>query len=766
MGQGACAGAVCTGFWEHMPRRNEALMVKRPLGLGCFGAAVVLFLLTLLHPAPYTDYGAFQRERVTVTGIVYKKETATQQGEKVLALYLKSAKGTRAPAAGEDTGPAFQRVLCYLKAGQEEPEMGAAVRLQGTLSVFERGSNPGQFDAWSYYQISKISYRLNQAMILAKTRSYNRLGEMCYQLKGFLAGKLEGCLSPDACGVMQAMLLGEKGNIGQELKALYQQNGIAHILAISGLHVSLLGMGLYRLLRKCGAPMKGAAAVSSLFLFLYVMTVGLSVSSVRAAVMFAFHMAAVLLERTYDMLTAAAVAAVLTLAGQPLYLYHSGFLFSFGCVFGIGLVLPGLLEGKYMNIPPIKAVMGGLGMAAITLPVYLWFYYQFPVYSVFLNLLVIPLMAVLMGAGLLLLLTQLLCPGAGEVPAFLVQGILEIYRGACQACQGLPGNLLTPGQPAPWQIMVYLLLAAAMVMLGKRIRPLARWGIMALAVLVLVLSPRRGLTVAFLDVGQGDCIYIENGNGGRYLVDGGSSSVSRVGKYRVIPFLKSQGASRLEGIIVTHPDEDHCNGIREVLETGRQEGISVSNLVLPDVKEGLKNQAYRELEETARRGGVPVSYISRGQKIENGGLTITCLSPVRGEDYQGTNEYSVVLGLSYGAFRAMLTGDLEGPGEQELVQFLEEEGLGGLTVLKAAHHGSKASTPDELLDSQRPAYTVISCGKNNSYGHPHKELTGRLEAHGTKILITYETGAVRFCTDGRRVSVFQFLDPGGGKERR
>ena len=215
MGQGACAGAACTGFWEHMPRRNEALMVKRPLGLGCFGAAVVLFLLTLLHPAPYTDYGAFQRERVTVTGIVYKKETATQQGEKVLALYLKSAKGTRAPAAGEDTGPAFQRVLCYLKAGQEEPEMGAAVRLQGTLSVFERGSNPGQFDAWSYYQISKISYRLNQAMILAKTRSYNRLGEMCYQLKGFLAGKLEGCLSPDACGVMQAMLLGEKGNIGQ-----------------------------------------------------------------------------------------------------------------------------------------------------------------------------------------------------------------------------------------------------------------------------------------------------------------------------------------------------------------------------------------------------------------------------------------------------------------------------------------------------------------------------------------------------------------------
>ncbi len=729
-------------------------MIKRPLGLGCFLITALLFALTVCFPAPYKDYGSFQGKRLAITGEVYKKETSVIKEEPVSVLYLKRSR--RAQMAEDGAGPEWERVICYLKDGQKEPEMGSLVSLEGRLTAFERASNPGQFDTYSYYQISKVSYRLNQAIILSKSTNYSYIGEACHRLKIYFAEKLKEALPEEAFSVMQAMLLGMKGSMEQELKALYQRNGIAHVLAISGLHVSMLGMGLYHLLRKCGVPMKVAAVISSLFMFLFGMMTGFSVSAFRAVIMFAIQMAGIFLERTYDMLTALAVAAVLALFEQPLYLYHSGFVFSFGCVLGIGMVQPVLMEGKALEYWGIKVLAGGVGMMIITLPVYLWFYYQFPVYSVFLNLLVIPLMSFLMAAGVLLIFCQIMCPVFSPLFCFFIQGALKIYERTCEFCDVLPGGKLTPGKPQAWQVMAYVAILLMVVLLKKKIKPLLRWCTAGVAMMLLILHPRGALSLTFLDVGQGDCIYIENENGNCYLVDGGSSSVSDVGKYRIIPFLKVQGASRIEAVFVTHPDEDHCNGIEKLLDTGRREGITIKNLVLPDVEEGLKNDAYKRLERMAAQSGIPVSYIKRGQKIMNGKMTLICLNPSFDVHYGGTNEYSVVLKLTYGAFSALLTGDVEGMGERAVIQYIKENDWGQITVLKAAHHGSGGSTPNEFLDSQNPVCTIISCGRNNSYGHPHMDLVERLESHDSNIFITYETGAVTFTTNGRKVRLLKF----------
>lgn len=278
------------------------------------------------------------------------------------------------------------------------------------------------------------------------------------------------------------------------------------------------------------------------------------------------------------------------------------------------------------------------------------------------------------------------------------------------------------------------------------------------AVILLLIHPAGKMQLTFLDVGQGDCIYIENTNGNCYLVDGGSSSVKEVGKYRILPFLKYQGVSHLEAVFITHPDEDHCNGIRELILSGRKEGILIKHLVLPDIAYEAKNQPYQELEKLAKGAEIPVFYMSRGQKITDGRLTLTCLYPDKGEACEEANEYSIVLEVHYAHFRAMLTGDVEGRGEQKLLQYLQKEPEDErLTVLKAAHHGSGYSTSDELLDSRMPAYAAISCGRNNSYGHPHKELLERLKAHHAEVLITYETGAVTFTTNGQKLEVTKFL---------
>lgn len=734
-------------------------MIKRPLGLGCLAVAGFLYLYVRLSGVPYIDNSEFQGEMITVTGEVYKKETVMQTNGAVPVLYLELCEPDNTGKLQENNGPIGNKVLCYLREEQPEAEIGSYVQLQGKLSCFERASNPGQFDVYSYYQISGISYRLNQAEIKAKTTKYNKIYEGLYKLRMFFAEKLNEGLPEKEASIMQTMLLGEKGSMEKELKALYQRNGIAHILAISGLHVSMLGMGLYKILRKCCIPMKIAAGISAGVMILYGMMTGFSVSALRAILMFVIHMTAIILERTYDMLTAVAVAAVLLLVGQPLYFFYSGFLFSFGCVLGIGLLLPLLVDGAKKMHFVVRTIVGGLGMTVITLPVYLWFYYQYPVCSIFLNLIVIPLMSILIAAGLLLIICQIICPQASIPFALLIKGILKLYDTLLKLCDGLPGNLFTVGRPEAWQIILYLLVLIFLVLFGQRLKTIVRWCIALLAVAVLLHHRGQRMEITFLDVGQGDSIFIANDNGNCYLVDGGSSSVNSVGEYRIIPFLKYQGVSHIKAVFITHPDEDHCNGIKELMSSGREQGIGIEHLVLPDIAQESKEQAYFELEQMAASLNISVLYMSKGQEIADDQLKLSCLHPDKGENEKEANAYSIVLEVTYGNFRAMLTGDVEGSGEEKLIRYLEEENTGDrITVLKAAHHGSGYSTPDEFLDISRPAYTIISCGRNNSYGHPHKELLERLQEHDTEIFVTYETGAITFTTDGQKMRLTKFLD--------
>lgn len=228
-------------------------MHKRPLGFACLAVAALLFLVIRLRPMPEEDYEKLRGKTVTVTGRVYAKQTKAREQETIQVLYLKredkeadvgdgsfgetSSAGEKDLAreegpAGEETPVPGQRILCYLRAGEREPELGSRVRVKGKLSTFERASNPGQFDARSYYQILKISYRLDQAEISEKTVSYDVFLEKLYQLRKFLSGKLSQALPGEEASVMQTMLLGEKNDLDPELKELYRRSGIAHILSI------------------------------------------------------------------------------------------------------------------------------------------------------------------------------------------------------------------------------------------------------------------------------------------------------------------------------------------------------------------------------------------------------------------------------------------------------------------------------------------------------------------------------------------------------
>lgn len=759
-------------------------MKKRPLGMGCLVVVVSLALMVCFFHKEPESFEAYEGDTISLQGMVYQKE----QKQNGLALYLERVKVQKVNVQNEASFPTTQRVVCYLRQGETEPELGSMVNVKGKLQCFQNAHNPGEFDSRSYYQILRISFGLRQTSIQQKSKNYHLFQEKLYQFRRRLSERLSILLPLEEASLMKTILLGEKAALDEELERLYQRNGIAHILAISGLHISMLGMGFYQCIRRIGVPRRMAAIGSCVVVVMFGMMTGFSVSAIRAILMFLIQMLAILVGRTYDMVTAIAVAAVWILLEQPLYLKHTGFLFSFGCVLGISLLSPVLTDissHTFSRSFLLKKILEGLSMTVVTLPMYLYFFYQLPIYAMFLNFLILPLMSILMAAGILLLAFSYVFPGLCIYFSWLIVGILKVYERAGTVAQQLPHHYWTPGKPEHWQVALYVLALICIAAFGRTKKRAQRklygrfrgipviwcWLLVGIAVVIISIRFPSPVQITFLDVGQGDCIFVRSGSKEMYLVDGGSSSVSGIARYRILPFLKSQGAAELRAIFVTHPDEDHCNGITEILKQGTLEGIHIQNLVLPDIAAQAQNDGYKELVQLAREQQIPVTYLHRGQSLSSaqwslrsqqpqqsqqsqqsqkvlaGQLRIQCLHPAENTLTMNPNEYSMVLQLQYQNLTVLLTGDVEGTGESALIKEIGQQKQEEFRILKVAHHGSKNSTSDEFLELLSPQLAIISCGENNRYGHPHEETLKRLENAGATWLCTKDYGAITVTAD-------------------
>lgn len=838
--------------------------------------------------------------------------------------------------------------------GEEESlKIGQQIILEGTFSHFATATNPGEFDVQRYYAAKGIGGRVRQSQILAVGEKYSFLREKLYGFRQVLHDRLAEVFPAKEASVMQTLLLGEKEELDAEVKALYQKNGIAHILSISGLHITLLGMGVYRLLKRLGLPVRAAAVGGAMLLLIYGVMVGMSVSASRAIGMYLLQMLGIFVGRTYDMLTGLGLMALLLVLQEPERLCDVSFLMSFGAVLGICILTPVLsgdgrerdadeeLEVKgisawlrtvadifgdsayernkyregwrkvaYEGIQRmVSTVKGGfaasVGVILFTLPVQLWFFYEIPVYSVLLNLLVLPFMSVVVAGGILSLI-----PGLGLVGTVDCL-ILWWYEWVCGRFEELPGAIWCVGRPEVWQIICYYVGILLLVfgreyveawkkrgtygegnVPGDRLhfartlwclkmrgawkrrgtygeknvpgdrqhfaRTLwclitrgadesirnrkkdcngemiqhsdRRFGICSTGVqnalakfrcawqgamtymnrvqhliaVVMILGLLIGLLtgnfdcgsrVTFLDVGQGDGIVVETGQGA-YLFDCGSTSRKNIGEYVLKPYLKSRGIRSLRGVFVSHPDEDHMNGVIELLENGADWGIVVEQLFLPAIAEGKRTESFVTLLAAAEAAEVPVSYIKCGDEIRDSQLRLLCLHPEEnttladanaysecfyvevfakkmkqeaiddrkandasgGSAIEGSGENGSFAGNSErkdfrvndGKINILLTGDVEGEGERQLMQELQEQRgqrAFRVDILKVAHHGSGYSTGTEFLAAASPATAIISCGRNNSYGHPHAETLQRLEDARVPWYGTMDYGALIVTVD-------------------
>lgn len=658
-----------------------------------------------------------------------------------------------------------KNVLIYVSAeslkalGSESKKLcpGCKIQAQGRAESFSLPGNPGQFNEFSYYRSKNLSVflRAERLSVLSEAPPVKR---GIFWLRRKLKEVYFTLLPPKEAGTLTAMVLGEKSELPEEIKTIYQQAGIGHLLAISGLHISIAAMAVYRIVLFFKGSKKLAAAFGIFSLFFYGQLTGFSVSASRAVIMLLLTLIAVFFGRTYDSATALSFAAVFILLQKPGQLFQSGFLLSFGAVLGARSFYPlleqGFLEKRGKGREKlIKAVLFQLAVSLVTFPVILWFYYEIPVYGMVLNIILVPLMAFITAGGLVAGIIGLF---SLSLSRFLIGGtwfLLKLYERAAEASLALPGAVWNPGQPPFGRLIFYSIgLLGVCVYLKKEKKKKWKAAGELLCLLCLLLLPRSlsGMELTFLDVGQGDGAMISCEEDLEVLIDGGSSSEKQLGKYRLLPFMKYKGKKRLDYVFLSHLDEDHISGVRELLQGGR-----IKCLVLPGDRMG--SEAAEKMAQLGREGGADIWWIQPGEELRKGKFRLCCLAPER--VYNGTNENaaSMVLWLEYGRRSVLFTGDLEKEGEELLLAKHRREGsLPDCDVLKVAHHGSDHSTSLPFLEAVRPEIAVISCGKDNSYGHPGKKLLKRLVSCGCQIYQTMEQGAVTVRTDGERLQVKEF----------
>lgn len=606
-------------------------------------------------------------------------------------------------------------------------------RVAGRLRRPSGKRNPGGFDYAAYLARRDVRAQLFVDEVL---EHHPARGPRARTRAAVVRG-----LPPESAALMEAMTLGVRDRLGG-LRDRFSDAGLAHVLALSGLHVGVLVAALERLARPLGRrryPLLLAALTG------YVALVGSSPSVLRAALMVAVALLG--LWRGVGRIRPGpilALAGLLTLALEPAWLFDLAFQLSYGAVLGILWLAPPVLEralpdggrGLPAWSPRLLAVGGAtvsMAAQALTMPLVADAFGRLPLLSPLVNVVAVPLAGLLVPLGFAAAALGALWPPL----ASLVNLAVRPLAGALILLADLGARLPAVGwgEVAPAGYALYALALGPLgLALHGRLRP-RRALLVAAAAAAAASLGGRGPEIVFLDVGQGDATLLRLPGRREILVDGGGTPGSSfdVGAETVLPALRALGVDELELVIATHSDADHIEGLASVLR-----GVRVNELAFghatPD------RRVFRELLAAAGERGVRLRPLRRGERLELGGARLEVLHPAA-RPLGETNADSVAFALHWrGRPVALFLGDVPAAVERELA-------VPDVALLMTAHHGSRTSTSAALLRAARPELAVVSAGPSNRFGHPAPEVLQRLAEAGVRVRLTRDEGAIRIPLD-------------------
>ncbi|HBS90579.1 MAG TPA: hypothetical protein DEA56_07610, partial [Eubacterium sp.] len=554
-----------------------------------------------------------------------------------------------------------------------------------------------------------------------------------------------------------------------------------------------------------------SAIAGILVILSYLIFTGESVSAARAVCMLVMAIIADVRARTYDMLTALSMASVMQIMDNPYIICNTSYIMSFLAMLGIALVLPVIssadktlvfIKKKNRKNRTLKdeviyllcdSLSGCIAIQLMLLPALLYVSYETSFISVILNLIVIPLMPVVMISGIVSGLAGLVSIKCAWFMAGAAHYVLKLYDILCKACADIQAGTYVTGRPQVWQLVLYMFILAVWIAadseyvkyctiyrvsnlhdasrnvcniyrnscnISHNIKSVILIVLLILAAVNMRYVHPKGLYIMMLDVGQGDCIYIRDENGISYLFDGGSTDVKQAGKYRIYKTLRYMGIRRIDYAVISHGDADHVNGIKELIDMSGA-SFTVGEVVMPDIKDKDSEESYAGMIEYAHKAGINISYKKAGDVLvcdNSTAFKITCMHPCESYDYEDANDYSAVYMIEYKDFSMLMMGDAGKKAEKCMMNDWKERKELKVFALKAGHHGSRYSCSEAFLESIDPAIALISCGKDNRYKHPHKEMLTRLHNMDIKPYRTDEDDAIMINVSADKIKVQVYND--------
>lgn len=751
------------------------ILVRKPLAepLVRTVLALALYLLVALtgmysaaHAIDTIDTAllvhADRRERVHVRGVVATHPVV--KGDRVAFVLDVDTLGQDGVLHDVDA-----RTQCYYSLSSFDAadtlvpvRMGDVVIAEGSLRSARPARNPDGFDfrSWLRRQGLTTTFGVSEgARLRVIDRMPSATADLVEDARAWVRARIRDLYPPERHELMDALILGEQGRVDEELMTAFRDAGVIHVIAVSGGHLAILLVLVWVPLGRL--PYAWRAGVALALIGIYGVLTGLAPPVSRAVVMAGVFLIGAGLQRTTDPFNTLSVAAIVILLFSPTSLFSAGFQLSFAAVLALVWLHPRMTTFFAARLPrlwsrawfrePVTVLSMTAAAQAGTFPIIAALFGTFSLVSFVANLVAVPLVFVAMATGFPALLANAL----GSFPArelaavsdLCMLGIVESSR----LFAALPGAVLTMPALPGWITAPYVALVVYLFAAPGRLRwktATAAIAVLALVVWTPILRADDGtnnLRVTFLDVGQGDATLVEFPSGAVMLIDAGQrTDTFDAGERTIVPFLRARGITRIDALVLTHPDNDHIGGATAVLHR-----LDVARVVRA-WRWAPEPDALRT-DSAARAEGLQMEDVRAGARIDlDPSVRVRVLGPSPLDaGAEASNTSSIVLRFEYGTTSMLLTGDADDAAERFLIDRWGE--LLKADVLKVGHHGSASSTSDEFLAHTQPATAVISCGRLNRFGHPAPKLLDRLRTARVEVLRTDVGGAVVLESDGRQV---------------
>ena len=617
-----------------------------------------------------------------------------------------------------------KKILINIKMSQDIPSIkyGDSLYIEGEFKQPEEARNYKGYNYKQYLKTKKIieTVELEKVKILKSSN-----GSYIHNIQKYIRDTINGTLTDEEGNLLLAILLGDKDKLSEDIQESFKTSNLSHMLAVSGAHVSYIILGLTYVLQNSIIGKKNGKIVCIIFLLAFMAITNFTPSVTRACIMAILTLFSSIIYRKSDVYTNISVAALITLIFNPYSLLDLGFQLSYGGTIGIIIFIKRIQEKKsnskvinYIKQMALVSIYANI----IIIPIMMYHFNTVSFTFIISNIMASPILGIIVITGFLFIIASITVKPLTRLIAIFIKPILSILIKISQICSKLPFSNILVVTPYMFNVISYYAIILYCIKSKKNNK--CKIIICLLIVLILInfiiyIFPQK-LRIFFIDVGQGDSTLIITPDKKTVLIDGGGSDSFDVGEKVLLPYLLDRRILKIDYVLISHFDTDHCGGILTIMEK-----VKVKNIIISEQAEHSEN--YERFKKLMIHKKIRLIEVKKGDKIKIGRYSeFKILFPTsRLLSENPLNNNSIVAQFNYNNFKMLFTGDIEKLAEQQILK--TEKAEIRADILKVAHHGSKTSSIPEFIKAVRPKIALIGVGKNNTFGHPNQQTIKNLE---------------------------------------